>query len=96
VIVDEIGLERLVDCLQLRVLCPLAECLHAAEDGCRSLDHHHAFSVRYQPGADTSLDMHHDDSEATLNLCLGRAFAGAGLTFCGRFGEAAYRKHAVT
>ena len=29
--------------------------------------------------------MHHDASEATLNVCLGReGFTGGGLRFCGR------------
>ena len=31
-------------------------------------------------------------SEATLNVCLGRAFGGAGLRFCGRYGNQDHRK----
>jgi hypothetical protein len=43
-------------------------------------------------GGDTGLDMHHDASEATLNVCLGReGFEGAGLRFCGRFGSSDHR-----
>jgi hypothetical protein len=43
-------------------------------------------------GGDTGLDMHHDASEATLNVCLGReGFEGAGLRFCGRFGNSDHR-----
>ena len=38
--------------------------------------------------------MHHDASEVTLNVCLGREFTGAGLRFCGRFGGASHRKSA--
>jgi hypothetical protein len=70
-----------------------------------ALDHHHSFIVRYQthasgctPGSSTSddgskgLDMHHDASEATLNVCLGRNdFIGGGLRFCGRYGDADHR-----
>ena len=37
--------------------------------------------------------MHHDASEVTLNVCLGRdGFEGGGLRFCGRFGGAAHRR----
>mmetsp|Transcript_15584 Transcript_15584/g.45007 ORF Transcript_15584/g.45007 Transcript_15584/m.45007 type:complete len:489 (-) Transcript_15584:12-1478(-) len=38
------------------------------------------------------LDMHHDASEATLNVCLGRdGFTSGGLRFCGRYGDANHR-----
>ena len=38
--------------------------------------------------------MHHDASEATLNVCLGReGFTGGGLRFCGRFGGEAHRRN---
>jgi hypothetical protein len=38
------------------------------------------------------LDMHHDASEATLNVCLGRDdFPSGGLRFCGRFGDSDHR-----
>mmetsp|Transcript_18579 Transcript_18579/g.62276 ORF Transcript_18579/g.62276 Transcript_18579/m.62276 type:complete len:450 (-) Transcript_18579:139-1488(-) len=92
VIVNEIGMERLVDVLQQEIICPLAELLYSEVKGCLSLDHHHTFMVEYQEGQDLGLDMHHDDSEVTLNLCLGREFTGAGLRFCGVFGEPTYRK----
>lgn len=36
--------------------------------------------------------MHHDSSEVTLNVCLGREFTGANLSFCGRFGDADHRR----
>jgi hypothetical protein len=42
--------------------------------------------------ADTALDMHHDASEVTLNVCLGREFEGGGLQFCGDFGSFDHRK----
>jgi hypothetical protein len=38
------------------------------------------------------LDMHHDASEATLNVCLGRDnFTSGGLRFCGRYGDSNHR-----
>jgi len=95
VLVDEIGLERLFDELRQRVLAPLAEALYPAARQ-HALDHHHAFSVRYAQAGDRRLDMHHDDSEVTLNVCLGRHFEGAGLTFCGLYGSKEYRRHSVT
>lgn len=97
VIVNEMGLEPLVDALQAQLLRPLGRLLYAHAPGCRSLDHHHAFSVQYAaraPGvsSDQGLDMHHDDSELTLNLCVGKSFSGAQLTICGVFGQPSYRQ----
>ena len=62
-----------------------------------SLDHHHSFVVAYaKEGGDQGLDMHHDASEVTLNVCLGKTFVGGGLTFCGRFGSPEHRtRHCV-
>ena len=35
--------------------------------------------------------MHTDDSDVTLNICLGRDFEGAGLSVCGDMGDSAHR-----
>ena len=41
--------------------------------------------------------MHHDDSDVTLNVCIGKEFGGATLTFCGSlFDNDTHRKHAHT
>lgn len=40
--------------------------------------------------------MHTDDSDVTINICLGREFEGAGLTFCGMRGEPDHRHFKVT
>ncbi len=41
--------------------------------------------------------MHHDASEVTLNVCLGRsAFAGGDLLFCGRADEREHRQELPT
>ena len=53
---------------------------------------HHSFMVEYKAGHDLGLDMHTDDSDVTLNICLGREFEGAGLTFCGSMGAPDHRK----
>ena len=52
--------------------------------------------VQYKQGEDLGLDMHHDDSDVTLNVCLGKQFTGATLSFCGGFGTKGHRKHTHT
>lgn len=45
------------------------------------------------PPGDKGLDMHHDSSEVTVNICLGKeGFTGGGLRFCGLAGTPQYRK----
>ena len=38
---------------------------------------------------------HTDDSDVTFNVCLGKEFKGAGLTFCGVIGTPGHRKHTM-
>lgn len=87
VVVNEMGMERAIDALQRDVLAVIAEALFPKQGG-GALTSHHAFVVQYQEGKDLGLDMHTDDSDVTFNVCLGKAFAGAGLTFCGVLGAA--------
>jgi hypothetical protein len=35
--------------------------------------------VEYKAGHDLGLDMHIDNSDVTLNVCMGREFTGAGV-----------------
>ena len=43
------------------------------------------------------LDMHHDASEVTLNVCLGKeSFSASGLRFCGDFGSSDHRRSRAT
>lgn len=51
------------------------------------LDSHHSFIVQYKLQEDKELDFHYDDSEITLNVCLGKEFAGGDLYFCGHVDE---------
>ena len=78
------------DALQDRVLQPLARLLYPKAGSQLSL--HHAFVVDYSADKDTSLDMHHDNSDVTFNVCLGKQFEGAGLTFCGLLGQPDHRQ----
>ena len=92
VVVNEIGLERMIDSLQTRVLSPISEALFPSQGG-GCLDGHHSFIVRYKQGEDLGLDMHTDDSDVTFNVCLGKeGFTAAGLTFCGVLGGESHRK----
>lgn len=85
VVVDDIGMEQIMQKMMLEVVAPFAALLYPSQGGA-TLDHHHAFVVQYQQGQDVKLEMHTDDSEVTLNVCLGRdGFQGSGLTFCGQY-----------
>lgn len=89
-VVNDIGMEYFINRLQLHYIQPIARVLFETAGAC--LDHHHAFMVQYMEGQDVSLDMHHDDAEVTLNVCLGKNFQGAALQFCGIYGESDHRR----
>ena len=92
-IINEIGLEPLMTQLLNTIIAPMCAALYPTERIVQELDHHHTFVVEYKKdGGDRGLDMHHDSSEATLNVCLNSSFTGAGLRFCGRSGTTVYRK----
>mmetsp|Transcript_714 Transcript_714/g.1494 ORF Transcript_714/g.1494 Transcript_714/m.1494 type:complete len:511 (+) Transcript_714:83-1615(+) len=93
IILNEIGLEPMIDLLQ-RKLQPLGD-LYFPGAG-NGWDGHHCFIVRYRENEDLGLDMHTDDSDVTFNVCLGLEFKGAGLQFCGHMGAANHRKHTYT
>lgn len=82
VVLSELGLESAMDELVYRWLAPLTK--HAfPEHAGESLDYQHAFVVEYAEGGDTDLGFHVDDSEVTLNACLGLEFEGAEVYFRG-------------
>eukprot|EP01027_Heterolobosea_sp_BB2_P014306 GEZU01020565.1.p1 GENE.GEZU01020565.1~~GEZU01020565.1.p1 ORF type:complete len:157 (+),score=42.37 GEZU01020565.1:514-984(+) len=47
------------------------------------IDDHHSFVVEYGMDKDLGLDFHTDDSELTINLCLGKSFKGGNIYFRG-------------
>jgi len=99
VIVNDVGLEPFIACLQRRVLTPLAAALFGDEgrgDPATGFDSTHAFVVKYREDEDPHLDVHTDDSDVTFNVCLGRVFEGCGLVFCGMIGAADHRCHKHT
>ena len=93
-VLNEIGMEPLFDELQRTVLQRVAERLFPREGA--SLDRHHSFVVQYEQGKDLGLDMHVDNSDVTFNVCLGREFTGATLSFCGYMGEPHHRHLSYT
>jgi hypothetical protein len=92
-ILNEIGLEQMMSDLLTRFIGPLCKTLYPTERVAVGLDHHHTFCVVYSETGDKGLDLHHDASEVTLNVCLGRTFEGSGLVFCGQAGQVDHRKH---
>jgi len=91
VILDDVGFTPLIHELQTKYLIPLTKILFPHSYGA-NLDMHHAFIVRYKQGEDLDLAMHIDDSEVTLNVCLGKDFTGGTLNFYGIKGEPTEKK----
>lgn len=84
-LLDEMGFTSgLIEPLIREWLRPLAAMLPPlAAVGGGSLDHHKAFVVAYRLGEDEHLAEHYDNAEVTLNVNLGRGFAGGELVFYG-------------
>ncbi|KAL1318448.1 hypothetical protein HN51_070767 [Arachis hypogaea] len=81
VVLDDFGFGPMLEKLMEGFIRPLSRVLFP-EIG-SSLDSHHGFVVEY--GKDKAVDMgfHVDDSEVTLNVCLGKEFSGGELYFQG-------------
>jgi len=80
VILSEVGFSPFFDSL-LPYMNKFSS-LFYPEEG-QNLDSHHPFIVQYRPSEDLALDFHYDDSEVTINLCLGKTFTGGSLYFKG-------------
>lgn len=90
IVLNQLGLEPLITGLQQERLLPLQAALYPEEGS--AADDHHCFIVRYKAGEDVGLDMHEDDSDVTLNVCLGKEFSAATLSFCGLAADEDHRK----
>ncbi|KAK3239401.1 hypothetical protein CYMTET_50678 [Cymbomonas tetramitiformis] len=90
IVVNDIGMERMLSYLQRDFLHPVGLTLFPKEGS--QFDAHHSFMVQYKEGEDLGLDMHTDDSDVTFNLCLGKEFTASGLTFCGMMGDPTHRQ----
>ena len=82
-ILEEFGFSAQLDNLMTRVVSPLSNLLFP-EVGGDSLDSQHGFIVNYGMAGDTDLGFHVDNSEVTLNLCIGGDFIGSEVYFQGR------------
>jgi len=80
-ILDDFGFDQTLDDLMRIYVNPFSKLLYAHIGD--TLDDHHGFIVEYKIGKDIRLDFHVDDSDVTLNLCLGRVFEAGDLYFGG-------------
>ncbi|XP_006393364.2 uncharacterized PKHD-type hydroxylase At1g22950 isoform X2 [Eutrema salsugineum] len=81
-VLDDFGLDSMLESIREDFIRPISEELFP--DVCGStLDSHHGFVVEYGKDRDADLGFHVDDSEVTLNVCLGKEFVGGELYFRG-------------
>ncbi|PIN10236.1 Lysyl hydroxylase [Handroanthus impetiginosus] len=81
-VLDDIGMETMLDKLVENFVCPISK-VFFPEVGGSTLDAHHGFVLEYGFDRDVQLGFHVDDSEVTLNVCLGKQFSGGELFFRG-------------
>lgn len=81
VLLDELGFrDNFSQILRTKYLDPLAKVLFPEWRG-NELDSHKIFTVSYKINEDLELGYHYDNSEVTLNVCLGKSFEGGDLYF---------------
>ncbi|KAL0481316.1 2-oxoglutarate and iron-dependent oxygenase domain-containing protein [Acrasis kona] len=81
VVIDELGLGPTFDSFLHDYFSPFAKIMNK---GAYDLDDHHTFVVEYFIGGDLDLNLHVDDSEVTINVCLGvEGFKGGNVFFGG-------------
>jgi len=85
VILHDLGFTPLMDHLVVSYLAPLARALYPHDEAAQNLDSHHSFIVQYRMTEDLDLGFHFDDSDVTLNVCLGKQFTGGELYFKGLY-----------
>ncbi|KAH6771509.1 DNA helicase ROCK-N-ROLLERS [Perilla frutescens var. hirtella] len=81
-VLDDFGMETMLDKLMEDFIRPLSK-VFFPEVGGSNLDSHHGFVLEYGIDRDVDLGFHVDDSEVTLNVCLGKQFSGGELFFRG-------------
>ncbi|GLU04685.1 hypothetical protein SLE2022_218210 [Rubroshorea leprosula] len=77
-VLDDFGLEAMLNRLMEDFIRPISK-IFFPEVGGATLDSHHGFVVEYGIDRDVELGFHVDDSEITLNICLGNQFSGGDL-----------------
>ncbi|KAM7250811.1 hypothetical protein ACFE04_022694 [Oxalis oulophora] len=81
-VLDDFGFEKMLAKLMNDYICPISKVFYP-EVGGDTLDSYHGFVVEYGDDKDTELGFHVDDSEVTLDVCLGKKFSGGDLHFRG-------------
>lgn len=81
-VLDDFGLETMLRKLMEDFIRPISKIFYPQVGGA-TLDSHHGFVVEYGMDRDVDLGFHVDDSEVTLNVCLGKEFSGGELFFRG-------------
>lgn len=81
-VLDDFGLEGTLGKLMEEFVRHISK-IFFADVGGFALDSHHGFVVEYGMDRDVELGFHVDDSEVTLNVCLGKQFTGGELFFRG-------------
>ncbi|KAG2315859.1 hypothetical protein Bca4012_066707 [Brassica carinata] len=81
-VLDDFGLDSMLDKLMESFIRPITK-VFFSDVGGATLDSHHGFVVEYGKDRDLDLGFHVDDSEVTLNVCLGNQFVGGELFFRG-------------
>lgn len=81
-LLNDIGFLKTLNQLMCRFVQPLASAFFSERlGGDFHFESQHSFIVRYKMGEDLDLKTHRDDSDITLNICLGKDFDGARLYF---------------
>ena len=78
VVLKDVGMGSLCEHLLKTIVNPLVRRFYPSIG---ILKRYHGFIVNYDPKKQSSLDLHHDDSIVTLNVCLGRTFTAGDLVF---------------
>jgi len=81
VVFEPMGLLPAIARIRTRVVSPCAALLFPEF---QPLERDYAFSATYGAGLDRRLGFHVDDSDVTLNACLGRSYTGGEVIFQGR------------
>ncbi|GJU53923.1 uncharacterized PKHD-type hydroxylase-like protein [Tanacetum coccineum] len=81
-VLDDFGMEGTLDTLMKDFVRHISK-VYFTDVGGFDLDSHHGFVVVYGVDRDLDLGFHTDDSEVTLNVCLGKQFTGGDLFFRG-------------
>ncbi|KAH7571058.1 hypothetical protein JRO89_XS05G0246100 [Xanthoceras sorbifolium] len=81
-VLDDFGLETMLSKLMNDFIRPISR-VFFPDVGGSTLDSHHGFVVEYGMDRDVELGFHVDDSEVTLNVCVGSDFSGGELFFRG-------------